>query len=71
MGSTKEPELNFHKITFSSCIDADITLVLSGNASDREIIDNIEKILKLSLKSLIKDGLSNVVVDNTVIIEKK
>lgn len=71
MENPNEPIPNYHRITFSSCIDADIMLVLNGSESDKEIINSIEEVLKIDLKTLMKDSLSNIVVDNIVIIEKK
>lgn len=71
MENLRIPTPNYHRVTFSSCIDADIVLVLNGDESDKEITDNIEKVLSAGLKTLMKGCLTNVVIDNTVIVEKK
>lgn len=64
-----EPVPNIHKITFSSCIDGEITLVLNGKETDREIIHNIEKMLLQGLKTSLEERVSGITIDNTVLIE--
>lgn len=67
-----EPTPHVERISFSSCIDGEILMITrKGSDSDREVSERIENLISTSLKTLLKDNLFNVVIDNTVVIERK
>lgn len=70
MSNDDEPNPKIHKVSFSSCIDGNIMLVLKGNETDEEITESIERVLSEGLKTVLKGCAHDIVIDNTVIIEK-